>query len=356
MNAKQLETLHGKLEFPVFFPDATHAKIKGVENKELDKCNLAGLVVNTYHLIKDGLVEEVEKKGGIHNYMGFDKPIISDSGGFQVMSLIHRSPELGSIDEDKVTFKLDGKKIVLTPEKCIQIQMKIGADIIMCLDDCTRPESGKREQEKSVERTIRWAERCKKEFDRLTKKRKRKPLIFGIVQGGEDKKLRKRCAEGLREIGFDGYAFGGWPVKDGKLLKGILEYVSSVLPDDKPKYAMGLGKPQDIIDCVKMGYDMFDCVIPTRDARHKRLFAFVKKPSLRNLEKSWEFVYIRGREVKSKKKVSDFCSCECCLGFSLGEIVGFFKDKNELGVKLATIHNLNFYSDLCGVLLGKRRD
>jgi len=353
MGSKFLETLHGKLEFPAFFPDATHAKIKGVENKEIDKCKLSGLVVNTYHLLKDGLIEEVEKKGGIHKYMGFDKPIISDSGGFQVMSLIHQSPELGEIDEDKVTFKLDGRKIVLTPEKCIQIQMKIGADIIMCLDDCTRPESGKKEQELSVDRTIRWAERCKKEFDRLTKKMIERPLIFGIVQGGESKKLRKKCADGLVKIGFDGYAFGGWPVKEGKLLNEILEYTSKSIPNDKPKYAMGLGKPQDIIDCVKMGYDMFDCVIPTRDARHKRLFAFVKKPTAKNLEKSWEFVYIRGKEAKSKKKVSDFCGCECCEKYSLGEVVKMFREKDALGIKLATIHNLNFYSDLCGVLRKK---
>src|SRR3989338_7976530 len=274
---KSIKTNHGIVHFPAFFPDATCGFVKSVSSADLRNAKVDGVVVNIYHLLKNNLIEMIAGKGGIHKHMNFNKPVISDSGGFQVMSLIHRHPELGKIENEKITFMLDKKRVVLTPETCIQLQLKIKSDIVMCLDDCTESSISQKEQKKSVERTISWAKRCKQEFERLTKnkryaKGRKKPLIFAIVQGGENRILRKHCAKELLKIGFDGYSFGRWPVKKGRLLNKTLKYVSSLIPEGKPRYAMGIGKPQDIIDAEKLGYNMFDCVIPTRDARHKRLF------------------------------------------------------------------------------------
>ncbi len=349
MVLKYLNTLHGKLKLPAFFPDATYGKIRAIRISDLKKSKTSGVVVNAYHLLKLGIVSEIEKKKGVHNWMGFKKPIISDSGGFQVMSLIHKNPKLGKIEEKGVTFVDKGKKIILTPEKCIEIQLKIGSDIIMCLDDCTKPEISHDSQRKSVERTVRWARRCKIHFGKLTKHFNKRPLLFAIIQGGEERALRKKCAEELLKLGFDGYSFGGWPVKNGKLLKGILKYASDLIPDEFPKYAMGVGKPQDIIECVKMGYNVFDCVIPTRDARHKRLYFFNKNPEKR-LDDSFSFLKINLELKNDNKKVSKFCDCELCLKHSRKDLFEMFKSKPEEAKRLSTIHNLRFYSMLMNLL------
>jgi len=328
MKLKTLKTLHGNLKMPAFFPDATYGHVIGLESKDLVKCKIEGVVVNAYHLFKSGLLERIKDKG-IHKFMNFLGIVVSDSGGFQVMSLIHKNPKLGKISGDKIIFNFNGKKIVLTPEKCIQIQLEIGSDIIMCLDDCTYPNASIIEQKKSVARTIRWARKCKKEFDKLTSGMKNKPMIFAIVQGGESKKLRKYCAEKLVEMDFDGYAFGGFPVKNGKFLKEILEYTSSLIPDDRPKFALGIGKPKDIIDGVKLGYNIFDCVIPTRDARHKRLFIFEGKKI--------KSINIRKKYLKKKIKL---------FGCGFDELYNLFKLKDNGAGRLATMHNLKFYSSL----------
>jgi len=325
------------LNFPVFFPDATYGKVKSVNNKDLQKCKIDGLVVNTYHLLKHNLISEIERAGGIHKFTRLNIPFISDSGGFQVFSLIHKNPQLGKITDNEAIFTLDNKKIILTPEKCIQLQLKIGADIIMCLDDCTHADFDLKKQKKSVERTVNWARRCKLEFDKLTKHKESKPLLFAIIQGGKNKELRKFCAKELIKLDFDGYAFGGFPIKNGKLLKGILKLTESLIPDNKPKYAMGVGKPQDIIDCYKLGYNIFDCVIPTRDARHKRLYVFTSN-KLEHKE-----ISIRKKFFKHNLK---FCNCELCKNYSIKEIYDLFNTNREKAERLATIHNLTFYSEL----------
>lgn len=337
---KKIKTLHGELKLPGFFPDATRGFIKCLSNEDLNKTNSAGVVVNAYHLLKENKIKEIKIKKGIHNFMNFKKIILSDSGGFQVMSLIHRDPKLGKITDDKVVFNLDGKKINFTPEKCIKIQIGIGSDIIMCLDECTHSEKNFKKQKQSVLRTITWAKKCKLEFEKLTKRRKQKPLIFAIVQGGNYKSLRKFCANELIKIGFDGYAFGGWPVKNGKLLSGILKYTAELLPEDKIKYCMGVGKPKDILECVKFGYNLFDCVIPTRDARHKRLYVFAGS-STKN-----KYFSIKKKIKNPTQKVSKFCDCELCNNYSLLSLYKMFKEKNSNAPRLATIHNLTFYRKL----------
>ena len=333
-----IRTSHGIVHFPAFFPDATCGFVKSVSSADLRNAKVDGVVVNIYHLMKNNLIEEIAGKGGIHKHMNFNKPIISDSGGFQVMSLIHRHPELGKIEDEKITFMLDKKRVVLTPETCIQLQLKIKSDIVMCLDDCTEASISQKEQKKSVERTISWARRCKQEFERLTKNMNNKPLIFAIAQGGENKRLRKYCADKLLEIGFDGYSFGGWPVKKGRLLNKTLKYVSSIIPEGKPRYAMGIGKPQDIIDAVKFGYDMFDCVIPTRDARHKRLFICKGKSQI----KQNKIISINIRKKYFNMKAD--CDCHFCRNYSIKGLHAFFKSDRKKAERLATIHNLRLYS------------
>lgn len=345
MSKKFLNTLHGKLKLPAFFPDATYGQVKSIEIKDLKKSKTQGLVVNALHLFQRKNIPTIKQFGGIHKYIKFKKTIISDSGGFQIMSLIHKNLTLGKITEKGATFMNDDKKIELTPEKCIEIQLNIGSDIIMCLDDCTKPELTLNEQSKSVKRTIRWAKRCKIHFDKLTKNKKKKPLLFAIIQGGESKKLRKKCAKELLKLNFDGYSFGGWPIKNGKLLKEILKYTSDLIPNQYPKYAMGIGKPQDIIECTKLGYNLFDCVIPTREARHKRLYIFHKNPK-KNIKGSFSFVKINLKSKNSEKKVSDFCDCELCSNYNRKELFEMFRNEPEMAKRLSTIHNLRFYSML----------
>ncbi len=337
-----LSTLHGKLNYPAFLPDATQAVVRGVGADELLNCNVDGLVVNTYHLLTNNKLAIIQAFGGIHKFMGFNRPIISDSGGFQVMSLIRENPSNGKITDDGIKFKLENSSTTtwLTPENCMAAQFAIGSDILMCLDDCTNPEENQAEQEKSVERTISWAKQCKVEFKKQTKQLERKQLLFGIIQGGNNKELRRQCAEELTKIGFDGYAYGGWPMYQGKFLEDIVEYTASLMPDELPKYAMGVGKPEDIKLGSSFGYNLFDCVIPTRDARHRRLYVFNDAESL-----DYSYVYMgSGKHKLSKEPVSRFCDCTTCRNYTRGYLYHLFKVKDSLAVRLSTIHNLRFYS------------
>lgn len=328
------------IPLPAFFPDATHGAVKGVGSLDLIRENVSGIVVNTYHLLVDDNLKTVKKHGGIHKFTKFPGIIITDSGGFQAFSLIRRNPKNGKLTEKGVYFKINGSKVYLTPELCIQTQLDSGSDIVMCLDDCTDPEDSYKEQEISVQRTIKWAKKCKNHFEAKSKGKKNKPLIFGIVQGGMSKELRKECANALIKIGFDGYAYGGWPIdKAKKFLSEIVEYTASLMPEEKPKYAMGVGKPEDIKECIKYGYNMFDCVLPTRDARHERLYVFKGK--------SYGFLYIGSGKYKNDNgPISKKCKCEACKGYSRSYLYNLFKNKDPLAIRLATIHNLRFYSDL----------
>lgn len=346
-----LKTLHGTVMLPSFFPDGTKGVVKTADSIDLENAGVEGLVINTYHLMIAGLEEKIETIGGIHRLMGWKRPVITDSGGFQVMSLIHKDKSLGKMTDEGAIFKFPGfPKIKLSPEKSIQMQIKLGADILICLDDCTKPDQKLSEQESSVERTIVWALRCKSEFDKLTHLSKKRPLLFAVIQGGNNRKLRKFCAEKLVEIGFDGYCFGGFPVdKNGKFLKSIMQYVASFLPEDKVKYAMGIGNPQNIIDCVGMGYNLFDCVIPTREARHQKLYIFDRKVTKKNIfgKKLYSTINIgAGRYNQSLEPISKYCDCHTCKHFSRAYLHHLFKIKDSSAYRLATIHNLRFYSML----------
>lgn len=349
-----LSTLHGQIKLPTFFPDGTRAVVRGVDATDLENCNVEGLVINTYHLLSDAISQRIKSFDGVHHFMRWNRPIITDSGGFQVMSLIHQNPSFGVIRDKEIIFKPAGEqKIILTPEKSIQLQLRLGTDIAIVLDDCTMPGISKDEQKLSVERTIRWAQRSKDEYIKLTKGKKQKPLLFAVVQGGNDKKLRKYCAEELIKIGFDGYCFGGFPVADGKFLSDIVKYTASLLPDEKPKYALGVGRPENIIECSGWGYGIFDCVIPTREARHKKLYIFTKKPTKKGLIEGFcysDIYFGSAKYEKSMDPVSKFCDCLTCREYSRAYLHHLFKIQDVLSIRLATIHNLRFYSMLMETL------
>ncbi|OGC77123.1 hypothetical protein A2619_00385 [candidate division WWE3 bacterium RIFOXYD1_FULL_39_9] len=286
--------------------------------------------------------------------MNINLPVITDSGGFQAMSLVRNSKNGGYFNENGVVFKnfRNGQFLELTPETCIETQIKIKSDIIMCLDDCTDPSEPFEEQEKSVERTIRWAKRCKDTFDKYVNETtftddERRPLIFGIIQGGNHPVLRKECAEALIKMDFDGYAYGGWPMYKGTLMEEILSIVADSMPKDKPKYAMGVGKPEDIQKCIKMGYNMFDCVLPTRDARHERLYVFNGNDISAEPDKFYDFLNIgSGKYKHDTTAISENCGCLTCQKYLRAYLHHLFKVGDPAAYRLATIHNLYFYTQL----------
>lgn len=389
INMNQLQTQHLILPLPAFFPDATLGFVRAVETKDLFSTGTSGAVVNAYHLYRLGKGELIQKLGGIHKFMGLQgKTIITDSGGWQVMSLIHDNPKLGIITNKEIKFTdpETKEKIIFTPELSIQLQMQLNPDIMICLDNCTRPDAPIESQEESVEQTIMWAARCKKEFEKLIGLDPRfrgddkevggddgagRPLLFAVIQGGNSKKLRKKCASALLKIGFDGFSFGGHPVgNDGKLVDEILEYTAKLIPDGFPKYAMGVGRPEDIVKCFKWGYTMFDCVIPTREARHKKLYIWKENVDFHGLAEprltrdshgtdftdSHEFynvLYINSALAEDTRPIDETCDCQACRNYTRAYILHLFQMKDPMGARLATIHNLRFYARLMEKLRNK---
>jgi len=362
-NIRQITARGKNIELPDFYPDATRAVIRGLESQDIKNAGINGIIVNTYHLLSQPGADVIGEIGGVKKLMNYDGTVISDSGGFQMFSLIHKNKSLGKIDRDSgVTFNLhskSGKKIYnITPEKCIQIQFDLGTDIMIVLDYFTPFGANPDEIARSVTWTTEWAARCKEEFLKQCQKRglddSTRPLLFGVVQGAHDFKERERSAIELEKIGFDGYGLGGWTFDStGKFDLSIIEHVASVTPDSKPKYGLGVGTPQDLVDCIAFGYGIFDCVLPTRDARHKRFYRFNKEPSLINNifdeeKESWyEYLYIaREKYIADTSPISEYCDCYTCKNYSLAYLNHLFKIDDTLAFRLATIHNLRFYSQV----------
>ncbi len=345
---------------PVFFPDATRGVIRSLDSTDLKASGIEGLIVNTYHLLSQPGTSVIDELGGIKNLMGWDGWIISDSGGFQMFSLIHKNKSLGNITEDGVTFHLHSKggrrKYEITPEKCIQIQFALGSDIMIVLDYFTPFNAKDDEIKRSVELTTHWGERCKVEFEKQCEIRgyneDNRPMLFAVVQGAHDKAAREKSAVDLEKIGFDGYGLGGWTFdQEGKIDLEIIKHVAEVTPDHKPKYGLGIGGPQTLVDTIAMGYGIFDCVLPTRDARHKRLYNFSKPPeSIRDIfeESDWfEYIYIsREKYVRDSSPISEFCDCFSCQNYSKSYLNHLFKIEDSLAFRLSTIHNLRTYSKI----------
>jgi len=294
----------------------------------------------------------IRKHGGINKFINYQRPILTDSGGFQVFSLLRENSKNGQINKNEIIFRPNqGKdKIVFTPEKCVQLQFAIKSDIIMCLDYCTHPDDSDETQQLSVETTVRWALKCKREYELQLKNYKytneKRPLLFAIIQGGNDRGLRKLCAEKLIDMGFDGFGFGGWPVdSNGSLVSDILRYTADLMPQGSVKYAMGLGKPEEIVECVGMGYNLFDCVIPTREARHKRLYVYNDMAKLEN--DFYSYLYIMDEKyITDTSAVSGLCDCLCCKNYSIAYLRHLFVINDPLALRLATIHNLRFFTML----------
>jgi queuine tRNA-ribosyltransferase len=354
---KKIETKSGVLKTPFFMPDATRGFVKFLSNEDLMKAGVVPMVVNTYHLYLQPTMEIIKKAGGIHQFMHYDKPLLSDSGGYQVFSLIHKNPQMGKITDDEVIFRspINGSKHIITPEKSIQIQFDLGVDMMVCFDDPPPNHYKKEKIADAVERTIRWAKRCLIEYERQLKERsipkEKRPLIFCVIQGGEYIDLRKRCVDGLtqvaQEVGrdWDGYGFGARHIdNEGNFMQEVLQATADFIPEDSLRFALGIGTPEDIIRCVQMGWDMFDCVIPTREGRHGKLFLQKGNPELNLKDKFYETI-----NINNKKFADDFqpvdkdCDCELCQKHTRAYLNHLFKVGDPLGMRLAAIHNLSFY-------------
>ncbi len=339
---------HGQLHMPFFMPDATQGVVRSLAATDLIECEIQALVMNTFHLMQRPGSSTIQALGGLHKMSAWERPIVTDSGGFQAYSLIQQNAKFGTIDDDGITFKPENadRKFHLTPEKTVQLQVSYGADIVICLDDCTHVDASPEIQEVSVQRTIAWAKRCKREFEHLMQQkrlpREKQPLLFAVVQGGGSHELRKRCADALLEIGFDGYGYGGWPLDaQGKLLTDIITYTRECVPSQFPMHALGVGHPQNIVDCTRVGYGIFDSAMPTRDARHARLYTFTGASGL--AEKWFAYVYANDdKHIKNNTPISAYCDCLCCTHYSLGYLHHLFKISDTLFFRLATMHNLRF--------------
>ncbi len=369
-----VKTRRGKIETPVFMPIATKGAVKGLSPEDLKALGIKLILGNTYHLWLRPGIEIIKKAGGLHDFMNWSGPILTDSGGYQAFSLENKFknqklknkiPQAESvtnfvsgsvkISDEGVEFKdpLGGKRYFLTPEKSIEIQLALGSDIIMVLDECPPYPASREQVEAAVKRTTLWAERCKKYFDKKTKGMEKRPLLFGIGQGGVYKDLREKSIKELLTLNFDGYAIGGVAVGEPRAyLKKVLNYVMPFLPQDKPRYLMGLGRPEEIVAAVKAGIDMFDCVIPTREARHGRIYKF-KSRQIKNIlsneqkPKFYEVLNInKACFRKDFQPIDKNCSCYTCQNFSRAYLQHLFKTKEPLAGRLASIHNLKFYLEL----------
>ena len=374
----RLVTPHGAIETPVFMPVGTVASVKGVPQETLEELGAQIILANTYHLYLRPGVETVRRMGGLHGFMSWRRAILTDSGGFQVFSL----SELRKLTEDGVTFRshLDGSSHFFSPESAMEAQIGLGADIIMAFDECTEYPADQARMRESMELTARWAARSKKYFEehknevpwknspqpsavsrpqkQLSRERERRggaaelcsagqpgaavptfsdqtQSLFGIVQGGMDRQLRKESAERTIEIGFPGYAIGGLSVGEPReLTREIVEFTLEHLPKDKPRYLMGVGTPEEIVEYANLGIDMMDCVLPTRAARHGLLFTSEGKVSIK-----------QARYAQDQRPLDPNCGCRVCQRYSRAYLRHLYASNEVLAQVLNTIHNLDFYLD-----------
>ncbi|MFT4719044.1 MAG: queuine tRNA-ribosyltransferase [Candidatus Azotimanducaceae bacterium] len=326
----QLTLAHGVVQTPIFMPCGTYGTVKGMMPTTLAEIEVQILLGNTFHLMLRPGMEVMKQHGGLHGFMGWDKPILTDSGGFQVFSL----GELRKITEEGVKFKspINGDQVFLDPERSMQMQAALNSDIAMVFDECTPYPAEKSAVQRSMEMSARWAKRSADEFAALENPN----ALFGIVQGGVHLDLRDISREALQDIGFHGYAIGGLSVGEPKEdMLEVVSHVAPLLPKDKPRYLMGVGTPQDLVECVRRGVDMLDCVMPTRHARNGHLFT------------STGVIKIRNAVHKTDSGPLDAnCGCYTCQGFSRAYLYHLDKCGEMLGSQLNTLHNLHYYLSL----------
>ena len=344
------------LQYPAFLPDATSGYVRAVDSRDLESVKIQAVVMNTFHLMQKPGSSTIQAFNGLHQFADWPGLIITDSGGFQAFSLIHQSDHFGNLTDRGIHFHPEGKnrKFILSPEKSIQLQISYDSDIVICLDDCTHVNAPRIEQEQSVTRTLSWAERCKKEYLHQMDQRQitepERPLIFGVIQGGGFPDLREKCAQGLLEIGFDGFGYGGWPLdSQGNLLVEMVALTRELVPKTFPMHALGIGHPLNLVKTFRLGYDIFDCALPTRDARHGRLMRFtIHKDQILSDQDNWfEYIYIHDKKhIKDSRPISEDCDCPVCKHYSLGYLHHLFKTGDWLYQRLATLHNLRFMTQL----------
>jgi len=325
----RVTTRHGAFDTPAFLPVGTQGSIKGLLPHEVAGAGAQIILANTYHLMLRPGEKAVAELGDLHRFMGWNGPILTDSGGFQVFSLA----DLNRITDEGVTFKshVDGSTVHLTPERSIAVQNDLGADIIMAFDECPPADAPREYHAQAVARTVRWAKRCL-----AAHKRNNDQTLFGIVQGGVYDELRSTCAQELVAMGFGGYAVGGCAVGEAfEAMTGVLERTTPLLPADRPRYLMGVGYPRDIVAAVGAGIDMFDCVLPTRNGRNAYAFTAAGPLRLRN-----------SRHIRDGGPLEEGCDCVACRSFPRGAIRHFFFAGEMLGPVLVSVHNIRFYQRL----------
>jgi len=355
-----IRTNRGVIGTPFFMPDATRAVIKNTSLIDIKKLTPPALVVNTLHLYLEPGIKIIKRAGGVNKFMSWPGALLSDSGGYQIFSLIYKNPKFGKILNDKVIFKspADGSLHDFSPEKSIKIQFDLASAMMVCLDDCPPNQSAATQLTKAVERTLAWAKSCRQEYDKQIKLRniavKKQPLLFAVIQGGADFKLRKYCAEELIKIGFDGYSFGARPVdQQGKFLNKVLQFSADLIPEDKIRFGLGIGLPEDIVACVKMGWDMFDCVIPTREGRHGKLFLRKRNSKNQTLNSNKNLNnYYHTININNAKFKNDFSPINPGSGlkelrqYSKAYLHHLFKINEPIGARLASLNNFEFYLKL----------
>ena len=324
----KIRTDHGEINTPAFIPVGTQATIKALTPEDLKVLGVEIILCNTYHLFLRPGHALIKSLGGLHRFMCWDYPLLTDSGGFQVYSISANQ----KVSEEGIAFKshLDGSRHFLSPERCMEVQEALGADVAMCLDECVPYPSSYDYVHDSLERTTRWARRCQ------DSKKKEDQTLFAIVQGGMFKDLREQSARELVSLNFDGYALGGLSVGERTtLMREMVEHTASLLPKGKPRYLMGVGTPEDIVESVKRGVDMFDCVLPTRNARNGTLFTSFGKIVIKN-----------ARHRSEDIPIDPYCTCYTCTHYSRAYLHHLFSAKEILSSRLNTIHNLFYYLSL----------
>jgi queuine tRNA-ribosyltransferase len=325
----RIDTPRGEIRTPAFMPVGTAATVKAMRPESVRDTGADILLGNTYHLMLRPTAERIDRLGGLHRFMNWSRPILTDSGGFQVMSLTG----LRKLTEEGVTFKshVDGSKHMLNPERSMEIQRLLGSDIVMCFDECPALPADRDRIAASMRLSMRWAARSRDAFgDRPGH------ALFGIQQGGLDEDLRGESAEALRAIGFEGYAVGGLAVGEGQeAMFGVLDYAPGMLPEDKPRYLMGVGKPDDLVGGVKRGIDMFDCVLPSRSGRTGQVFTRRGVVNIKN-----------ARHADDPRPLDEACTCPACTSYSRAYLHHVFRSGEILSSMLLTWHNLHYYQEL----------
>ena len=334
-----IQMRRGEIRTPAFMPVGTAATVKAMKPESVRTTGADIILGNTYHLMLRPGAERVARLGGLHKFMHWDRPILTDSGGYQVMSL----SELRKITEDGVTFAshLDGSKHLLTPERSMEIQRLLGSDIVMAFDECPRADAGRDVIAASMQMSMRWAQRSRAGFD-SSNEHAEAAALFGIQQGALHEDLRCESAEALKDIGFDGYAIGGLAVGEGQeAMFAVLDYAPGQLPADKPRYLMGVGKPDDLVGAVERGVDMFDCVLPSRSGRNGQGFTWEGPVNLRN-----------AKHAEDSAPLDPRCQADCCTNYSRAYLHHLIKSNEILGAMLLTEHNLTFYQALMAAMRG----